>query len=52
LNLSSAEIAGKQTMGWIWLILAAFLNTLPLFIISILANLSSVRRHDMQLVVN
>jgi len=42
LNLTGTEIAGKKMMGWIWLVLVAFLNTVPLFIISILANLSSL----------
>jgi hypothetical protein len=30
-------------MGWFFLVLIAFLNTVPLFVLSILANLSSVR---------
>lgn len=42
LNKSPGEIARKQTMGWIWLFLVCFINTVPLFIISILANLSSL----------
>jgi hypothetical protein len=42
LNLSAGELAGKKTTGWIYLILVAFFNTIPLFILSILANLSSV----------
>lgn len=42
LNLTTAEIAGKKTIGWIWLIFVSFLNTAPLFIISILANLASL----------
>lgn len=29
-------------MGWIWLCLVCFINTVPLFIISLLANLSSL----------
>jgi hypothetical protein len=29
-------------MGWFFLALIAFLNTVPLFVLSILANLSSV----------
>ena len=43
LNMSASEIAGKKTMGWVYLVLVAFFNTIPLFIISIFANLSSVR---------
>lgn len=42
LNLSASELAGKKTTGWIYLVLVAFFNTIPLFILSILANLSSV----------
>lgn len=43
LNKSSAELIRKKTMGWFLLITIAFLNTVPLFVLSILANLSSVR---------
>ena len=42
LNMSASQLAGKRTMGWVYLVLAAFFNTIPLFILSILANLSSV----------
>lgn len=42
LNMSASELAGKKTMGWIYLVVVAFFNTIPLFIISIFANLSSV----------
>lgn len=42
LNLSAAELAGKKTTGWVYLVLVAFFNTIPLFILSILANLSSL----------
>ena len=42
LNLSASELAGKRMMGWVYLVLVAFFNTIPLFILSILANLSSV----------
>lgn len=40
--MSASELAGKKTMGWIYLVVVAFFNTIPLFIISIFANLSSV----------
>ena len=40
--MSASELAGKRTMGWVYLVLVAFFNTIPLFILSILANLSSV----------
>lgn len=42
LNLSAGELAGKKTTGWIYLVLVAFFNTIPLFILSIFANLSSL----------
>jgi hypothetical protein len=42
LNQSPAELFRKKTTGWFLLFLIAFLNTLPLFVLSILANLSSV----------
>ncbi|KAH9889394.1 DUF221-domain-containing protein [Cubamyces lactineus] len=37
-----SEIRRKQTIGWIWLIAVCFFNTVPLLVISILANLSSL----------
>ncbi|ETW74884.1 hypothetical protein HETIRDRAFT_482685 [Heterobasidion irregulare TC 32-1] len=42
LNKSDGEILRKKTMGWIWLVVVCFFNTVPLFVISILANLSSL----------
>ncbi|KAK7676754.1 hypothetical protein QCA50_020277 [Cerrena zonata] len=42
LNKSTAELNGKRMTGWIFLILVCFFNTVPLFIISILANLASL----------
>lgn len=42
LNKSSGELARKRMMGWIWLIIVCFINTVPLFFISVLANLSSL----------
>ena len=44
--MSASELAGKRTTGWVYLVLVAFFNTIPLFILSILANLSSVRASD------
>lgn len=40
--MSASGLAGKRTMGWVYLVLVAFFNTIPLFILSIFANLSSV----------
>ena len=42
LNQSSAALARKKTIGWSFLFAVCFFNTLPLFIISILANLASL----------
>ncbi|KAI0310225.1 hypothetical protein OF83DRAFT_1272590 [Amylostereum chailletii] len=42
MNKSSGELARKKAMGWLWLTLICFLNTVPLFVLSILANLSSI----------
>lgn len=42
MNKSDAEIARKRTMGFVWLAVVCFFNTIPLFVISILANLASV----------
>ncbi|CAL1711425.1 unnamed protein product [Somion occarium] len=42
LNKPKAEINGKKLTGWIFLVLVCFFNTVPLFIISILANLASI----------
>ncbi|KAI0251134.1 DUF221-domain-containing protein [Lactifluus subvellereus] len=42
LNTSPGELIRKKTTGWFLLTLLAFLNTVPLFVLSILANLSSI----------
>lgn len=42
LNQTPAELFRKKTTGWFLLVTIAFLNTVPLFVLSILANLSSV----------
>ncbi|OBZ69734.1 hypothetical protein A0H81_10261 [Grifola frondosa] len=42
LSCTKSEISRKQALGWIWLIAVCFFNTVPLFIISILANLASL----------
>ena len=43
MNMTDGERARKSTIGTAILVLVCFFNTVPLFIISILANLSSVR---------
>ncbi|KAI0685812.1 hypothetical protein C8T65DRAFT_747723 [Cerioporus squamosus] len=42
LGRSRSDIRSKQTIGWLWLIAVCAFNTVPLLIISILANLSSL----------
>lgn len=42
LSKSPAELFRKKSTGWFFLTLIAFLNTVPLFVLSILANLSSI----------
>ncbi|KAJ3557457.1 hypothetical protein NM688_g1463 [Phlebia brevispora] len=42
LNQSKAEMVRKKAVGWAFLCLVCFFNTVPLFIISILANLASL----------
>ncbi|KAJ3936997.1 MAG: hypothetical protein NXY57DRAFT_35556 [Lentinula lateritia] len=43
MNKSPAEIRAKRMIGFLWLALVCFFNTVPLFIISILANLNSIK---------
>jgi hypothetical protein len=40
MNMSDSEIASKKMMGFIWIGLVCSFNTVPLFVISILANLT------------
>ncbi|KAK2463127.1 hypothetical protein APHAL10511_004782 [Amanita phalloides] len=42
MNKSDIEIARKRMVGFWWLALVCFFNTVPLFVISVLANLSSL----------
>ncbi|EIN06583.1 DUF221-domain-containing protein [Punctularia strigosozonata HHB-11173 SS5] len=42
LTLSNGAIARKKTMGFVWLGVVCFINTIPLFVISILANLTAI----------
>lgn len=42
MNASDAELARKKTLGFVWLCAVCFFNTVPLFVISVLANLNSV----------
>ncbi|KAF8520851.1 DUF221-domain-containing protein [Gautieria morchelliformis] len=42
LNASDATLARKKTLGWVWLCVVAFFNTVPLLAISALANLNAL----------
>jgi len=42
MNKSNFELARKKVIGFAWLAAVCFFNTIPLFIISILANLDTV----------
>ena len=42
MSKSDIELARKKTIGFWFLALVCFFNTVPLFVISVLANLSSV----------
>ncbi|KAJ7072663.1 hypothetical protein C8F01DRAFT_1104858 [Mycena amicta] len=42
MSKSDGEIASKRMLGFFWIALICFLNTVPLFAISILANLASL----------
>ncbi|KAI0343669.1 DUF221-domain-containing protein [Trametopsis cervina] len=42
LNDTPGELASKKATGWIFLFLVCFFNTIPLFVISVLANLTSL----------
>ncbi|OCB91034.1 DUF221-domain-containing protein [Sanghuangporus baumii] len=42
LNKSDVTIARKKTMGWVYLFVVCFFNTIPLLIVSFLANLASL----------
>jgi hypothetical protein len=43
MSKSSSELATKKAIGFVWLAVVCFFNTLPLAVISILANISAVR---------
>ena len=42
MNKSDGEVMRKRLLGFMWLAVVCFFNTIPLFIISVLANLDSV----------
>lgn len=41
--MGDAALASKKTMGWVYLAVVCFFNTIPLLVVSFLANLASVR---------
>ena len=43
--MSDGSRARQQMLGWLWLALVCFFNTVPLLIISLLANLASVAQY-------
>ncbi|KAF9486012.1 DUF221-domain-containing protein [Pholiota conissans] len=45
MNRSDAELARKKMLGFVWLFFVCFFNTVPLFIISVLANLGPLRTY-------
>ena len=40
--MTDAARRSQQTIGWLWLALVCFLNTVPLLLVSVLANLSHI----------
>jgi hypothetical protein len=42
MDKTPGELARKKTVGIVWLCFVCFFNTIPLFVISILANLDGV----------
>ncbi|KAG6861116.1 hypothetical protein C0995_003845 [Termitomyces sp. Mi166 len=43
MNKSPRELYHKKTIGFLWLAAVCFFNTVPLFVISVLANLETIR---------
>ncbi|KIK67510.1 hypothetical protein GYMLUDRAFT_37654 [Collybiopsis luxurians FD-317 M1] len=43
MDKTPAQIRTKRTIGFLWLCLVCFFNTVPLFIISVLANLDQIK---------
>jgi len=43
MNKTDTELFRKRTIGFFYLALVCFFNTVPLFVLSVLANLTSVR---------
>ena len=45
MDKTPGELARKKTVGVVWLCFVCFFNTLPLFVVSALANLDGVSTH-------
>ncbi|VDC00357.1 unnamed protein product, partial [Peniophora sp. CBMAI 1063] len=45
MNRTPGEITSRRTMGWFWMVVVSFLNTVPLFVVSIVANLTSIAQY-------
>lgn len=45
MNKTDFELARKKIIGFAWLVFVSFFNTVPLFIISLLANLDTLRTY-------
>uniref|UniRef100_A0A0W0F0Y5 DUF221-domain-containing protein n=1 Tax=Moniliophthora roreri TaxID=221103 RepID=A0A0W0F0Y5_MONRR len=43
MNKTPGELNGKRTIGFVWLVLVCFFNTVPLLIIAALANLNQIK---------
>jgi hypothetical protein len=43
--MSDAQRRSQQMMGWLWLAVVCFFNTIPLLVISVLANLSHIAQY-------
>jgi len=45
MHKTPSEIRAKRTIGFLWLALVCFFNTVPLFVISVLANLDQIKTY-------
>lgn len=52
MNQSDAELFRKKMLGFLWLVGVCFFNTVPLFIISVLANLGPVSSFHLHTSIN
>ncbi|EEB94156.1 hypothetical protein MPER_07078, partial [Moniliophthora perniciosa FA553] len=43
MNKTPGELSGKRTIGFVWLVLVCFFNTVPLLVIAALANLNQIK---------